>query len=122
MGRETIRYVDEEDQISKRGRLHPVWRGIGCLTIVLLGILGYFASGWLLNANNQNQWIYIPPQIMAPEFAAFLPPGTIIRSVVGGIAIMLGYTLISVVYAIVFPLIPGKTDVPALKRTDRRKM
>ena len=121
MGRETIRYVDEEERIAKAGRMHPAWRGIGCMIIVFLGIAGYFASGWLLEANLTNGWIYIPPEIMSPAFVSWLPPGTLIRIVVGLIAIMLGYTLFTVGYAILFPRIPGETDVGPIRRSKRRK-
>jgi hypothetical protein len=122
MGRETIRYVGEEERILQGKRMHPVWRGVGCLVIVILGIMGYFLSGILLQANIENHWVYIPPQIMAPAFAPWLPPGTFIRIIVGLLAIMLGYTVISVVYAILFPIKPGETDVPPLRKSQRRKL
>lgn len=122
MGRETIRFVDEEDQRAKKGRLHPIWRGVGCLGIVVFGILGYYLSGWLLEANVEQGWIYIPPEIMAPEFLPWLPPGTLLRLVVAVLAVMLGLGVINMVYAFMFPIIPGETDVLPLKPSSRRKL
>ncbi len=121
MGRETRRYVDEEDRLKPK-QMDPVWRGVGCLIIVALGIVGYFLSGILLNANMENHWVYIPPVIMAPPFLPWLPPGTALRIVIGLIAVILGYTVISAVYAIMFPIRLGETDVPPLRRSDRRRL
>lgn len=123
MGFETRRFVDDEHRRLKGGRLHPVWRGVGCLIILVLGVLGYFLSGLILEANFENQWVYIPPDIISPPFApAWLPPGTLLRLVVGLIAVALGYTVVNVVYAVVFPIKLGETDVPPLRRSDRRKL
>jgi len=121
MGRETIRYVDEEKAYEESKRMNPMWRGIGCLIIVVLGFVGYFVSGLLMTANIENQWVYIPPSLMWPSFAPWLPPGTLIRIVVGLAAVLLGYSAISVVYAIVFPIAPGEHDVPPLKASKRRR-
>jgi hypothetical protein len=121
MGRETIRYVDEEERMKPR-QMNPVWRGVGCLIIVTLGMVGYILSGVLLNANIRNHWIYIPSEIYAPSILPWLPPGAAIRIVIGIMAAMLGYGVISVVYAILFPIRLGETDVPPLRRSGRRKL
>lgn len=121
MGFETRRFVDDEHR-SKRGKLHPVWRGVGCLIIIALGVLGYFVSGMILEANFENQWVYIPPEIISPSFAPWLPPGALLRIVVGLIAVALGYTVVNVIYAIIFPIKLGETDVPPLRRSDHRKL
>lgn len=121
MGRETIRYVDEEERMKPK-QLNPVWRGVGCLIIVTLGAVGYILSGGLLNANMRNHWIYIPPEIYAPSIFPWLPPGVALRIVLGLMAAMLGYGVISVVYAILFPIRRGELDVPPLSRSDRRKL
>jgi hypothetical protein len=122
MGRETIRYVGEEEEYLKSKRMHPAWRGVGCMIIVILGILGYYLSGIILQANIENQWVYIPAELYAPAFAPWLPPGTFIRIVVGLISVMLGYTVISLVYAILFPLRLKETDMPPMRKSQRRKM
>jgi hypothetical protein len=120
MGFETRRFVEEEHRW--KGRLHPIWRGVGCIIIIALGVLGYFVSGMILEANFENQWVYIPPEIISPSFAPWLPPGALLRIVVGLITVALGYTVVNVIYAVVFPIKLGETDVPPLRRSDRGKM
>jgi hypothetical protein len=122
MGRVTRHYVDEDPELARRKRIKPLWRGIGCLLIVIFGIIGYYASGWLLEANAKNHWVYIPPELLWPSFARWLPPGTLIRIVVGLLLVMLGFGVFTTVYAVFFPIKPSETDVPPLRPSDRRKM
>lgn len=121
MGYETRRFVDDEHRRGIR-KMHPVWRGVGCLTIIALGVLGYYLSGMILEANYENQWVYIPADIISPPFAPWLPPGVFPRIVVGLIAVALGYAVVNVLYAVLFPIKLGETDVPPLRRSDRGKL
>ena len=40
--------------------IHPVWRGIGCLLIILLPILSLAASRLLIQENSRQQWVSVP--------------------------------------------------------------
>ena len=122
MGRETIRYIDRERELAEKYRMHPVWRGVGCLMVVFLGFVGYYASGWLLEANAVNQWVYLPPELLSPSFASWLPQGAFIRIAVGLIVVMLGYGVLNIIYAIIFPVKLGETDEPPLSSMDQRKL
>ena len=122
MGRVTRHYVEEDPDLARKIRVKSLWRGIGCLLIVILGFFGYFASGWLLEANAENHWVYIPPELYWPAFARWLPPGTLIRVVVGFLLTMLGFGVLNVVYAILFPIKPSETDVAPMSPYDRRKL
>jgi uncharacterized membrane protein YeaQ/YmgE (transglycosylase-associated protein family) len=122
MGFETRRFVDDEHRRMRGRRLHPVWRGVGCLVMIALGVLGYFLSGMILEANFENHWVYIPPEIYHPSFAPWLPPGAFLRIIVGLIAVALGYTVVNVLYAVLFPIKLGDTDMPPMRPSDRRKL
>jgi Zn-dependent protease len=116
MGRDTWRYRQQEREREQRKRKNPVWRGVGCLVITILAIGGYFFSGWFFRQNEINSWVYIPPEVLRPPFAAALPPGVFAQIVVALLFMMLSYGILSLAWAIFFPIQPGETDVPALKR------
>jgi hypothetical protein len=122
MGRVTKHFVDEDPDFARKKRIKSLWRGIGCLLIVILGFLGYYASGWLLQANAKNHWVYIPPELYYPSFAPWLPPGILIRVAIGVLLVMLGFGVLNVVYAVLFPIKPSETDVPPMSPLDRRKL
>ena len=69
-----------------------------------------------------NQWVYLPPELLSPSFASWLPQGVFIRIAVGLIVVMLGYGVLNIVYAIFFPVKLGETDEPALSSMDQRKL
>jgi hypothetical protein len=115
------------DQISKQDRerrLNPIWRGVGCLLLVILALAGYGLSGWFLAANQENAWIYLPYELYYPPFVppalSFLPPGFFIRVGIGLLVMIFGYGLLSIFYAIFFPIEEKETDAPPLKRRRRK--
>ena len=53
-------------------KIHPIWRGIGCILALILPVLSYFLSIELVNYGLANEWpiprellgyIHIPTQI-----------------------------------------------------------
>jgi multisubunit Na+/H+ antiporter MnhB subunit len=122
MGRDSWRVAQQEKEREARKRRNPVWRGVGCLVVVALGLAGFFVSGWFLTANAENTWIYLPPEfIYPPPQLSFVPPGVLVRLVVGLIAVVAGYGVVSFLYAILFPIKPGETDVPKPPKPPKKK-
>jgi hypothetical protein len=121
MGRDTWKYRQQEKERELRRRKNPVWRGVGCLFATILAVGGYFFSGWFFTQNALNSWVYIPPEVVSPPFAKFLPPWVFAQLVVSLLFMMLAYGLISMIWAFVFPIEPGETDVPPLRRRPLRR-
>ncbi len=44
--------------------VHPVWRGIGFIMIILIPALSYVATLRLLELNGQKGWYPIPPEFL----------------------------------------------------------
>lgn len=117
MGRDTYRYRQLDKEREERKRLNPIWRGVGCLLLVVMAVGGYAFAGWFLAANLDNGWVYIPPQAVQPAFMpAWAPYGILVQLIVAFLFLLFGFGLISVFYALLFPIKPGETDVPPLRR------
>jgi multisubunit Na+/H+ antiporter MnhB subunit len=122
MGRDSWRFAQHERERAVRKRQNPMLRGLGCLVIVALGLLAYFFSGWFLQANVDNAWIYLPAEIiLPPEQAPWIPAGFLVRLVVAVMFMVGGYGLVSLLYSILFPIKPGETDVPKAPRPPKKK-
>ncbi len=115
MGRDAWRFRQIEEERRKKKRINPVWRGVGCVLIVILGLIGYIFSGWFI----QRELIYLPPVIRRPAFAPWLPEDMFVQIVVAFLFMLFAYTAMSVIYAIAFPIRLGETDAPPMKRRDR---
>lgn len=108
------RKLHEEREKSKR--LHPAWRGVGCIVIILLGAAAYYISGEFI----QSGVVYLPTEaryILSPP----LPPDAVIRAVVSALFMLISFAILSFVYALAFPIQPGEFDMPPPKKRPRRK-
>lgn len=118
MGRDSWRFRQAEKEREKKRQQNPMWRGIGCMFMVILTLTGYFVADWFLKANAANRWIYLPLDILRPPLPLPLPEGIILKLIVAFLFMLLSYGVISFVYAIVFPIRLEETDVPPLRRGD----
>lgn len=117
MGRDSWRHRQAEEERLKRKRINPIWRGVGCLLILLLGLLGYVFSGWFIGKG----FVYFPPALRRPSFAPWLPQDMVIQLVVALLFMIFSYTLLTAVYAVLFPIRPGELDAPPMKRGDKER-
>jgi len=81
---------------------HPIWRGIGCLLLILLPIIAFAGAKLLVQANRTRRWIQIPAELTG----SFLIP-VVGRVYYADLAvtvglIIIGFGIITVVYAIVY--------------------
>ena len=116
MGRDTWRYRALEREREKKRRMNPIWRGVGCLLIAFLTLVGYLFADWFLRANVTSGWVAIPAVFLRPAFAPWLPYGILVKIVVAILFMLMSYGLVSTAYAILFPIRPEATDAPPLRR------
>jgi|Deesub1362A_J573_1020465.scaffolds.fasta_scaffold02307_5 nicotinamide riboside transporter PnuC len=121
MGRATWKYEQQEKERVARKQIHPLWRGVGCIMIILLGGTGYLFAEWFLAANQVSGWLPIPVEVLRVPFAPWLPAGLVFKLGVALIFMIVSYGLVSILYAILFPPQLGEHDVPPLKRRPRRR-
>jgi hypothetical protein len=114
-------YAQQERERKKKRTLNPAWRGVGCLMIVLIGTLAWFFSGWFLTANSLNHWVLLPREaINPPALPVFFSGGMLVRLILTLLSLLLAFGVVNFVYALMFPIKPGETDAPPLKRSRRK--
>lgn len=121
MGRSSWGSRQFEEEREAKKTLNPIWRGVGCILIVLLALFGYYFAHWFYTKNLIENWVYLPPELIWPSFATFLGDGLLFKIILAGLSMLIGYTILSFVYAIAFPIQPGETDMPPPKRPRRRR-
>lgn len=50
---------------QEKEQIHPIWRGIGFIFMVLAPVMGYFGSLMIIEANKQNKWFIVPRDFLA---------------------------------------------------------
>jgi len=98
--------------------VHPVWRGIGCLFIILIPILSYAGAVLLVQENAKSGWIPIPPDLAktitipfvgaVPYLYANLMTAFVLAVIIYGVLV----TLYIMVYSILGPPRLSPLDAP----------
>jgi hypothetical protein len=70
MGNRSSRVKKDED---KPKEMHPIWRGIGCVMLVLIPLISYAAALVVLQEGPKRGWTsFITNEMMAPGADPFL--------------------------------------------------
>jgi len=120
-----IYYHNQHDQKSiHKMEIHPVWRGIGFILMILTPILGYFGSDVIVNLNTNNNWVYIPRELL---LRGDIDPYLILKIVITIFLMIIIYGIYMLVtfsiYSLFGPSRYGSYDVPITsfrgKKSDR---
>lgn len=121
MGRDSWRFRATDKEREKQGRMNPIWRPIGCVLVLILAAGGYLFAGWFLIENARSNWLPIPAILLDPPVGVELPEGLVFKLVVAFIFMIISYGVVSVIFAILFPIQRGEFDHPPLSPSQRRK-
>lgn len=134
------RYNRFEKRDERPWKIHPIWRGIGCIWLILLPVMSYAGAWTFTRENFKNNWLPLTDTLRKPlvlpvydfPFLSFpLNFNILIRWIPGQPLynvdalffigfLFLGFGIISVIYALMFrTLAParGPFDAPEIERS-----
>ncbi len=124
MGRRSSwQFAQHERERQEAKKMNPVWRGVGFLLVIGIGVLGYLFANWFLVQNSINGWIFLPRALINPNIPGIgdlLAGGNLIRIVVALTFLLFSFAFMNFFYAIAFPIKPGEYDLPLPKQRKRR--
>jgi phosphotransferase system glucose/maltose/N-acetylglucosamine-specific IIC component len=111
-------YSRQPAQKQRPWEIHPVWRGIGCILMILIPVISYAAAVLIVRENLDQGWLPIPPQlartIILPYFGSV--PYFFATLIVAALLALVGFGLITALYALVYGLVGpsryGPLDAP----------
>ena len=110
---------------SQPGSVHPIWRGIGCLFMILIPIISYAAAELLIEQNNSTGWVAIPVELARTVTVPVLGdlPHFYATLAVTILLMVLGFGALTVVFAVfwgaVGPSRYGPLDARPIRQSDR---
>jgi hypothetical protein len=118
----------------KRGQIHPVMRGIGCILLAVIPLLGYGTSVLLVEYGMKNGWPIPPawlgyPSVhpllwnltgLAPVWNAYQQQAHLTANIIFTVAIsIVAFGILSIIYGFLYKLTGpsqyGPTDVPPIR-------
>ena len=107
----------------KPWKIHPVWRGIGCVMMVIIPVISYAGAALLVESNQQHHWITMPAEFMAAVSIPYVSvvPHLIANLLVTAVLIFIGYGALMIFYSAIYRLIGPPTLSPIDAPPERRK-
>lgn len=109
-------------------KVHPIWRGIGCMLLLVGPVLAYIGANLLVEANRQQKWLPAPAELMRPIRLPLLNltiDHLVANLLVTGILLLIGFGLITIIYTIFYSLLGppryGPLDSPPVRLPHRRR-
>ncbi len=107
--------------------VHPIWRGIGCILIILIPIMAYAGAVLLIRQNKLNNWVSLPPELNITYVIPYLGFKINFAEVSATILLMLlGFGALVILYSLMYSLIGparyGPLDSPPIKRKPRKRL
>jgi hypothetical protein len=106
-------------EYEKSKKVHPIWRGIGFILMVVVPVLSYFATTNILEQNQVKHWFPLPMDIISPWGNDPLIFIKILMTLgITIIAFMLIFVVGSLLFRIFGPPRYGPLDSPPITREE----
>lgn len=115
------KYNPRSRQAERPWDVHPIWRGIGCIMMILIPILSYAAAVLLVEENLQQKWLPIPREfaqaVTIPMIGTF--PYLYANLLVAAVLSLIGFGILTVLYSFIYSLLGpsryGPLDSPPVR-------
>jgi hypothetical protein len=115
MGKYSRAYLHPQSRASQLAA-HPLWRGIGCILIIVVPIISFAAARLMVQANTNQGWIGIPAEMTGSFRIPFLGTVYFLDLAITLVFIIIGFGILTIFYALMYRLFGppryGPLDVP----------
>jgi hypothetical protein len=111
----------QQEMREARHRIHPIWRGVGLLLIVITPVLGYFSGLVLLAENAKQGWFMIPLEWLAPGADQLLFVKIGLTLVLGLLIFFIFQFLSMIIFRAFGPPRYGPFDVPPVAYKGKKR-
>jgi hypothetical protein len=121
------KFVEQKRQEKAQTKIHPIWRGVGFVMMVLIPIISYAAAEVLIAQNTKSNFLPWPYDLMAkPGELLYNGDQMLYLKIIGTIIFMLVFygifTLITFAVNSIFGVSRyGPYDVPPINAKVRKK-
>lgn len=113
-------YPDSPKENPSKKPVHPVWRGIGCVLMIIIPALSYFAADYFITNARLYNWVIIPTEML---ISFYKDPLILVRLLYTAIFIAILYLFLTAITFVINrffgPPRYGPTDVP-LDKVNRK--
>lgn len=124
MGR--YRSYTRQEVKERPWEVHPIWRGLGCILIILIPIMAYAAAVVVVHENLVNKWVDLPPELTGFIVIPYLGVRVFFAEIAATLLFMfIGYGILVLIYSIMYRIVGppryGPLDSPPIRRQSTRR-
>ena len=118
--------------------IHPIWRGFGCIMMLIIPLISYAAATLLIDLNIEQNWGFPVPVEMARTININIPiplvdlpdinisvPHLLGNLVLGSVLMFIGYGILMLVYTLLFSMMGpsrmGPLDADPVRKRPKKK-
>lgn len=105
--------------------IHPIWRGIGCIMIILIPVMSYAGAVLLVQENWKQGWLPMPREFSQSIFVPFIGnvPNLLAYLMIAFVLSVVGFGVMTALYSVMFSISGapkhGPLDVPPIRHEER---
>ena len=120
MGKYDDSYIEDRSGKSKKPALHPIWRGIGIVFLLLGPVISYFSAILLIQENARQHWYRIPTDLFAKGADPYLYVKIILMILILLIIYLIFSFVTFILYRIFAPPRYGPLDIKPGRYSGKR--
>lgn len=108
-------------------KVHPIWRGIGCIMAIIIPVMSYAGAVLLVQLNQQQGWLPVPKELASSIYLPILGnvPYLYANLLVTLVLMLIGYGILTTLYALLYKIIGppslGPLDAPPVRHTPGKR-
>lgn len=108
-------------------KIHPIWRGIGCLMMLLIPIMSYAGAVVLVQANLEQGWLPMPGELLQTVTIPFVGDVEQFFAVVivTVLLMIIGFGVVTILYSLIYSAVGpprlGPLDAPPVRNSPKKK-
>jgi hypothetical protein len=120
-------YSRRPEMAERPWKVHPIWRGIGCIMAIIIPIMSYASAVLLVQQNQQQGWLPLPRELAGTIYLPILGnvPYLYANLIVTLVLMLIGYGILTTMYALLYKVIGppslGPLDAPPVRHTPGKR-
>jgi hypothetical protein len=122
-----MKYNDQSRLAERPWKIHPIWRGIGCLLLLVIPLMAYAGAVLLVEANNVQHWLPMPRELAQTVTIPYLGDVKYFAAIaiVTVLLMIIGFGFVTIIYSLVYkafgPPSLGPLDAPPVRTSPAKR-
>jgi hypothetical protein len=121
------KFNDQSRLQARPWKIHPIWRGIGCILMIIIPVLAYAGAVLLVRENTVQRWLPMPRELTQPMTLPLV--GTVDNFIavmmVTLLLMLISFGMLTIIYSLIYSALGpprlGPLDAPPVRTSPKKK-